>query len=146
MNIINAFMHLPEIWDRASEDGASKTRVFTCNNRSGWLVAMVGAKVVGVVDIRRVSGVVAEFHPYVLREHARLGTKMVSMFLSWFQDHMHDDVVKLQAFIPSYVPGVYRAALRLGFQHEGTSRQCFKKNNTIYDMNLVGILRDEINV
>tara|TARA_R100001244_G_scaffold132374_1_gene108528 strand:+ start:400 stop:840 length:441 start_codon:yes stop_codon:yes gene_type:complete len=144
MNVINAFMHLPEIWERASEDGADKNKVFTCNNRSGWLVATVDDKVIGVVDIRRVSGVVAEFHPYVLSAHSRLGVRMVRMFLSWFQDHMHDDVIKLQAFIPDYVPGVYRAALRLGFQHEGTSRQCFKKHNIIYDMNLVGILRNEI--
>jgi RimJ/RimL family protein N-acetyltransferase len=144
MELITKFMMIPEILERAREDGATISPVFTCGDREGWLVAMKGGEVIAAINLHLESGIMAQFHPYFLSAHSREASKIVKLFLIWFRDEMPIEITKLIAFIPTYAAGVYRAALRLGFTHEGTNRACFQKNGIIYDMNLVGIIREEI--
>ena len=145
MDAVKAFMMNPEILERASEDGANPNPEFTCGHREAWLLATKNGEVIGAVNVHLLNGVMAEFHPYVLSKHAKQGTNMVRLFLLWFKANMPEEITKLIAYIPTYVPGVFRAAIKLGFTHEGTNRACFRKNGIIYDMNLVGITRGEIN-
>lgn len=144
MEAVTAFMMIPEILERASEDGANPSPVFTCGHREAWLLATKDGETIAAINLHLESGVMAQFHPYFLRAHTREATSITKLFLIWFRDSMPEEITKLIAFIPTYAAGVYRAALRLGFTHEGTNRACFKKNGIIYDMNLVGIIREEI--
>lgn len=144
MQAVTNFMMIPEILERAREDGATMNPVFTCSARECWLLAEIEGETVSAINVHLESGIMAQFHPYFLSSHVKQASKITKLFLSWFKSEMPVEITKLIAFIPTYAGGVYRTALKLGFTHEGTNRACFKKNGIIYDMNLIGIIRDEI--
>jgi len=144
MELITSFMMLPEIYDRAAEDGGNKNPIFSYGDKEAWLVVTSGSELIGVINILLENGVSAEFHPYLLLSHKRKIYTVIKLLLEWYNKKMPPEIVKLNAQMPTYKTGLYKVAMRLGFTDEGLNRMSYKKNGVIYDRFRLGITREEM--
>tara|TARA_R110000850_G_scaffold132469_3_gene253550 strand:+ start:540 stop:1004 length:465 start_codon:yes stop_codon:yes gene_type:complete len=144
--VIKSFMMQPEIYELASEDGASLDPDFTESGREAWLLAVESNKVIGLVHSHLENGSVAWFHPYILRSHKKEYLSLVKLFLEWFNKYFPVEIQKLNAYIPTYAKKAYEVAISAGFKDEGLDRMSYMKNGKLWDRHLVGVIRGELNV
>lgn len=139
------FMSLPEIARYATEYGASIDDL-NCEitTQNGWLLYSVNDEPVGLTQLEIISGCAAQFHPYILREFKEHYDDMVQEIFTWFIEEVPDQIVKLNAVIPSHCKGALLAAEQAGMVTEGADRESFLTYDGPCDRILKGILRREM--
>ena len=137
-------MLMPEILQYAAEDDPSQDPVFTCESGEAWLLAMDGDVFVGIIYTHTTGSAVAFFHPYILKEYKGKFETMCKAFLTWFADEMPEQIIKLNALIPTYAKAAYKTAISIGLTKEGTDRMSYRKYDKIWDRYLMGITRGEM--
>lgn len=145
LELIKAFMMQPEIYRHAAEDGASIDPEFTANDREVWLLAIKDSVAVGIVHSHLENGTTAWFHPYILKEHKEDYLILIKLFIEWFDKYFPIEIQKLNAYVPTYAKKAYQATMSAGFKDEGLNRMSYLKNGKLWNRNLVGYIRGELN-
>jgi hypothetical protein len=145
MQKVKEFMLLPEILRYCAEFGAKTDDIeFKTDKRKGYLAYSISGIDVGMIDFHIETGVMAMFHPYILRKYKRFYDDMVSQFFEWFLYEVPETIVKLNVLIPVIRLGALAAAERAGMQLEGTDRLSYLSEKGPCDRALIGITREEL--
>lgn len=143
--IVKMFMSLSEIWIYAAEHGSTINDLnANSDDRNVWLVYSIDGDAVGLTQLEIKNGAMAEFHPYILKAHKAHYVDMVKEVFQWFLDFVPDQIVKLNAYIPTHCKGALKAADLAGMKTEGTDRQSFLTIDGPCDRILKGITRREM--
>ena len=145
LDLIKTFLMQPEIYQVASEDGASVDPEFTESGREIWLLATEDGATIGIVHSHLENGSTAWFHVYILRSHKEKYIHLVNLFLKWFDQFFPVEIQKLNAYIPTYARKTYEIAMSAGLKDEGLNRMSYLKNGKLWDRHLVGYIRGELN-
>lgn len=144
MEVVKAFMTLPEIAKFAAEYGADlEGSEFFSNDREAWFIYSFKDVPVGLINLHVVTAPMCMMHPYILGKHKRHYLKMVKMFIKWFFDKMPDIASKINVAIPVTFPTAIKAALKVGMAQEGIDRDSFLTSDGPVDRVLLGITRAE---
>lgn len=145
MTLIKIFMMLPEVKRYAAEFGAEvDDDSFETNNKQAWFLYSVDQEGVGLIKFNIQTSVMCEFHPYIFREYKGHYGQMVQEFFEWFVNDAPEQMVKLNAVIPTIFKGALAAANRAGMTQEGTDRLSYLSKNGPCDRILLGITREEM--
>ena len=142
---IKAMLTRDDIWCRAAEDVLDKaTYEPIADNSNLWLMVVKDNEDVGIIYIHPETGVSFGFHPYLLPKHKMLGREMITEFFKFFVEKMKRKFVKINVVVPKCHKSVGNFAKNVGFTHEGTSRDSYLHNGVVYDRDLYGITRTEV--
>lgn len=145
MKKVRDFMTLPEILYYCAEYGANPDDTeFYTNKRKGYLVYSVKGRDVGMIDFHVETGVMAQFHPYILREFKGYYDEMVQEFFEWFLKESPEEVVKLNVVIPVKYVGALKATETAGMKLEGIDRLSWLTKDGPCDRAVIGITREEL--
>lgn len=146
MEHVRNFMLQPQITRYAAEYGSNlEDKEYTTNGRQGYLTYKVNGKEVGLIDFHLVTGTMAQFHPYILRKYKEHYDDMNRAFFQWFLKEVPEQIVKLNAYIPTKFKGALNAAGRVGMIVEGVDRLSYLSEDGPCDRILLGITRREMN-
>lgn len=145
MEHVRNFMLQPQIVRYAAEHGSDlENEEFKVDGRQGYLTYKVNGKEVGLIDFHLVTGTMAQFHPYILRKYKEHYDDMNRAFFKWFLKEVPEQIVKLNAYIPTKFKGALAAADRVGMIVEGVDRLSYLSEDGPCDRILVGIIRREM--
>jgi RimJ/RimL family protein N-acetyltransferase len=145
IELIASVMFDDYVFDVMSEDGATKESQRFDVYEHCWLKAVVDGELIGLYHLIPRTGSTLEAHLHVLKEHrkehARAG---ILKAYEWVLNNTDESMIKINALIPENHNNVLNFTLNNGFIHEGVNRKSHVKNNEIYDVNMVGITREEM--
>lgn len=144
MDLVKEILMIPEIWDRAAEDGADKDSYYPgFDTMCGWLLCKDDEDMIGIIYIHNDNTRSIKMHPYVLPDQRGKGKQMMLSFFNWLITNC-PQVEKLLITIPFCYKRVYKFAQKIGFIDEGVNRQSYYKKGELYDQWNLGLTRDEI--
>lgn len=139
MDIVEKFMTLPEIWERAADDLADQWRAKKDN--TVYLLVIEENQIIGVMQLDGTTSVEITIHPYLLKNKRHKGREMMRLFFKMF---LETDYYKVSSQIPDCFKSVYNFAIKLGFKLEGINRLSAIRKGQIRDQYIVGITREEV--
>lgn len=143
MEVVRQVMLIPEIWDRAAEDGISQEDFYPgFDSLSHWLLCKEEDKIIGIILLHHDNSTTLKLHPYLRREHYSLGREMMKSFYKWFIENT--SIHKLIVSMPENQKKTYNFAKKVGFKDEGFNRESYLKNGEIYGQYNLGITRKEV--
>ena len=81
MELVKSIIFIPEIWNRAAEDGIDKERYEPyCDEMRGWLVCRKGDDITGIILVHYDTSTSLKIHPYLKKEFRFLGRDMMKEF------------------------------------------------------------------
>lgn len=144
MDQVKEILMIPEVWERAAEDGADKDTYYPgFDLMCGWLLCKDGEDIVGLIYVHNDNTMTIKMHPYILPNHRGMGKAMMTSFYQWVINNC-PNVIKVLVTIPFCHKRVYKFAKRVGFVEEGINRQSYIKNGEIVDQWNLGLTIDEI--
>lgn len=145
MVLIKNLLTIPELWERISEDGATKEEYSPeCNESHIWILIKDDEKIIGAIYLHKQTSVSIQFHPSFLKKHRNKKHETMNIFYKWFLENVDYNVNKINVNIPMCFPFVIKFAEDVGFKKEGVNYQSYMKNGIYQDLQNLGITREEI--
>lgn len=144
MDQVKEILMIPEVWERAAEDGADKETYYPgFDNMCGWLICKEKEDIVGLIYVHNDDTKSVKIHPYILPSYRGKGKDMMFSFYRWFiENGAH--TAKLLISIPSCYKRLYKFSKRIGFIDEGINRKSYFKNGEMHDQWNLGLTVSEI--
>jgi len=144
MDQVKEILMIPEVWERAAEDGADKETYYPgFDAMCGWLICKEDEDIVGLIYIHNDNTTSVKIHPYILPNHRGSGRQMMFSFYRWVVNKC-PNVLKVLVAVPTCYKRVYKFAKKVGFIEEGINRKSYIKNGELYDQWNLGLTKDEI--
>lgn len=144
MDLVKSILFIPEIWERAAEDGANQNEYEpSCGNMSGWLIVAEKEKPLGIILAHYDNTATLKIHPYLLKAFRFRGREMMNLLYEWFLS-LPEKLSKIIISIPETEKKVKNFANKVGFIDEGFNRESYLKNGNLYGQWCLGITRKEI--
>lgn len=129
-------------WDSVTDDFSQPKEQWEPDDTLYLEVEVDGTRV-GLYSLKAWSPIMAELHAIIMPEFRQKYTYSITRAIHEVL-YKHFDIQKFVAMIPSKYPNVLEYALSSGWQEEGVLVQCYKKDNKLWDLHIVGITMDEI--
>ena len=144
MDLVKNMLFVPEVWDRAAEDGVSKESYEpSYDGMTVWLECKKDDEVIGIILVHVDTSAALKIHPYLLKKYRFLGREMMEKLYEWFLS-LPENINKIITVIPENQRKVYNFAKKVGFKDEGFNRESYMKNGKVYGQWYLGITRNEI--
>lgn len=145
MLLVKKLLTTPELWDRISEDGASKEFYFPkCNENHIWVLIKDHEEIIGAIYLHKQTSISIQFHPSLLKEYRNKKYEVINMFYEWFLENINSDINKINVNIPTCFSSIVKFAENVGFKKEGVNYQSYMKYGKYQDLQNLGITRKEI--
>ncbi len=95
----------------------------------------------GYMHVSAYNRTTLDIHPYILKNKRKQSIECGRASLKWVADNAPKMYKKIISQVPSIYPHIKRYTKGLGFEHEGTYKNCFTKNGQLYDLWLFGLER-----
>lgn len=144
MELVKSILFIPEIWERAAEDGAKKEEYEpSFDLMSGWMVVTEKEKTLGIILSHYDNTSTLKIHPYLLKDFRFRGREMMHLLYEWFLS-LPEKLNKIVISVPETEKKVKNFANKVGFIDEGFNRESYLKNGKLYGQWCLGITRTEI--
>ena len=129
------------MFDDVSEDNTKESCVDFDLNKNIWLSC---DNYKAIFQIQAFNRTALDIHCYVKKEHRSRSKEFGLLALRWIKEHAPSMYSKVITQVPSIYPHVKKYVKSLGFEHEGTYKKAFTKNNQVWDFWLFGLNREDI--
>ena len=145
MDLVRDILFLPEIWSRCAEDSVDKDSFYpSSDSLAAWLLCIENDHIIGLILVQAETSVSIQVHPYLKADFRHKGRDMMTSLYDWVLENT--SVEKVNAVIPTNHKKVINFSKRMGFLKEGLSRNSYRFNGKLYDRQMLGITRNEIEV
>ncbi len=145
MDEVKRLISIPEIWDRAAEDGIESDSFYpTYDDMSFWLICSHNDNNIGLILAHLDNCTTLKMHPYLLTKYRKYYLDMMNEFFKWFLGVIPLAINKLNITIPFNRKMVFNCAKKLGFKEEGINRASYTKDGEIWDQWNMGLTRNEV--
>lgn len=143
--VVEDFMHLPEISRYAVEFGSNPDLPFTTASDSEcWLGFYEGGKLVGLGKLHIETCCMGMCHQYSLREHKQSYQDATKQLFVWIKNNMQKELVKLNAYVPVIYAKTIEELKGAGMVIEGLDTSSYRHKGGVCDRVLLGIKIEDI--
>ncbi len=141
VSVIYNLIHIPELWETITEDGAQD--IVPDVVKEYWVLMVADGVVIGCYNLHKTNQPTWQIHAFMLPEYRKdYSAESGRVVLKWAIDNI--GMEKIICTVPTRYPNVIAFVKTQGFRKEGCNRQSFSKNGKLYDQVLFGMTKSEI--
>lgn len=106
-----------------------------------WLMFVIDGDFKGLFHVCALNRTTLDLHCYMMKDKRKHSFSGGISAINWIRDNAPKMYKKIITQVPSIYPHIKKYVKSLGFEHEGTYKEAFTKNEIIYDLWLFGIKR-----
>ena len=145
-SVIMDILGVPEIWATVSEGDIEPEEFNIDFEDTIWLLMIKDDTIIGMYNFEALNSVSVEIHAHVLPEYRKQYSKETgTAALRWLFDNV-PWAYKVVAQVPEIYPNVSSFVESFGFELEGTNRESWLKDGSLWDVHSYGLTIGELEV